>query len=94
MAACHHCGKDLNPTSDFGRQDTCSGCGKDSRVCLNCTHYDSSRYNECTEPVADRVVAKDKATFCDYFKPSDKKASFQDKKAQALSAAEALFKKK
>ena len=34
---------------------------------MNCRFYDSSAYNDCSEPAADRVVEKDKANFCDYF---------------------------
>lgn len=61
---------------------------------MNCTHYEPARYNECTEPVADRVVDKEKGNFCDYFKPGSRANSGQDAKSAALKAAEALFKKK
>lgn len=94
--SCHKCGRTLDPTSDYGRQETCAGCGFATRVCLNCIHYDPSRYNECTEPVADRVVDKEKANFCDYFKPgnSSSRSNASATPNSARAAAEALFRKK
>jgi hypothetical protein len=32
-----------------------------------CKYYDPSAYNECRESVADRVVDKEKANYCDFF---------------------------
>ena len=92
MPACHKCGRELNPDFDYGRQETCPGCRAHTRVCMNCVHYDPARYNECTEPVADRVVDKEKANFCDYFKPGSGKGGAA--RNDPRKAAEALFKKK
>ena len=95
MATCYKCSKTLKEDSDYGRQDTCLGCGTATRVCKNCLHFNMSKYNECTEPVADRVVDKEKSNFCDYFKPGNSNTgSAQNAREQALNAAEALFKKK
>ena len=93
MPGCHSCGRDLNAASDYGRQDTCEGCGRATRVCLNCMNYDTSKYNECLEPVADRVVDKEKSNFCDYFKAGNRAAA-GDAARKAREAAEALFRKK
>lgn len=38
-------------------------------VCRNCAHHDTSAYNECREPQADRVLEKERSNFCDYFTP-------------------------
>ena len=95
MPSCYKCHYELNLDSDYGRQDTCRKCGMSTRCCYNCEHYDPSKYNECTEPVADRVVNKENGNFCDYFKPSKAlKSGAKDVKSEALKAAEALFKKK
>lgn len=95
MPACHKCGRELNSEFEFGRQDTCSGCGLATHSCMNCMHYNTSRYNECDEPVAERVVDKEKFNFCDYFKPgTGKGGQGLSSRDQALKAAEALFKKK
>lgn len=94
MPACHKCGHELKAEIDYGRQDTCLKCRASTHVCLNCRYYDTSKYNECTEPVAERVVDKEKANFCDHFKPTDRKPGADDARTAALKAAEALFKKK
>ena len=94
MPTCHKCSRSLNVETDYGRQDLCPSCHSSTRCCLNCIHYDPSRYNECSETVADRVVDKEKGNFCDYFKPGAPKLSSTNAREQALKAAEALFKKK
>lgn len=91
---CYQCKTELNVANDFGRQDTCIQCRFDTRVCLNCVYYDPQKYNECSEPVADRIVNKTKSNFCDYFKPGANGLKQLSAKEQALKAAEALFKKK
>lgn len=95
LFTCFKCGHTLEKT-DFGRQDQCPQCHTSTHCCLNCTHYDSTRYNECTEPIAERVVDKEKANFCDYFKPLNKSRTKQpdNSRQEALKKAEALFKKK
>ncbi|MBF0454675.1 MAG: hypothetical protein HQL72_07625 [Magnetococcales bacterium] len=97
-SVCWHCKEVLSP--DLGRGSICSGCKKDSRVCLNCRFYDAHSYNECHESQAERVMNKENGNFCDYF--SINKASVSSSRKQsrkrptsktaALQAAEALFK--
>ena len=94
QAQCYRCGNVLNSEYDFARADRCSKCGIDTRCCKNCANYDKSKYNECTEPVADRVVDKEKSNFCDFFKPSDKAVKAVNPADAAKAAADALFKKK
>ena len=65
---CYHCGKELDlPAGVVGRSAECVHCRADVRCCYNCIHYDKASYNECNEPMAERVVDKTKANFCDYF---------------------------
>ncbi|MCC6221336.1 MAG: hypothetical protein IT291_08870 [Deltaproteobacteria bacterium] len=65
---CYYCGKILGiMAGNVGRRDTCQHCHHDLRTCHNCKYFDRSAYNECKEPVAERVVDKDQANFCDYF---------------------------
>ncbi|MEN9723906.1 MAG: hypothetical protein RJB38_1892 [Pseudomonadota bacterium] len=91
---CWNCGNSLT-VLDFGRQDTCRSCGRDTRTCRACIHYDSSAHNHCRENQADRVVEKERANFCDYFKPNPSlKASGASSKEALKAAAEALFRKK
>ncbi len=91
---CWNCGTLLTPL-DFGRQDTCKSCGRDTRVCKGCVHFDPSANNQCRENQADRVVDKERSNFCDYFRPNpDLKASGTASRDAMKAAAEALFKKK
>ncbi len=94
---CFNCGAVLEvPSGPIGRNTTCDKCDSDVRVCLNCQHYDPSSYNECNEPMAERVVEKNRANFCDYFalgSPSTRGAA-TGAKDNALKALDDLFKKK
>lgn len=91
---CYKCNKELDLAlgKDVGRSEECPGCFASLRVCKMCEFYDTSSYNECREPTAERIVDKEKANFCDHFKVGvASKAS--EKKDSALAAANALFKK-
>lgn len=66
---CFSCKKTLLVADGpIGRSATCDSCDADIRCCLNCTFYDPNSYNECHEPSAERVVDKDRANFCDFFR--------------------------
>lgn len=90
---CHYCGITLGAL-DYGRQDLCSGCRRDTRVCKNCVHYDTSYNNHCKENQAERVVDKDKSNFCDYFSPQAGLKATGTTRESLRSAADALFRKK
>ena len=89
---CWHCGKEL-AANQFHRMDSCNHCGRDTKVCKNCEHYDRAYNNECKESQADRVVEKEKANFCDYFKPANRAGGSAKSADDLKNAAEALFKK-
>ena len=94
---CFKCSTENPVVVLVGRGDNCLKCGFSLRVCRNCEHYDLKAYNECHEPSADRVVDKEKANFCDFFKPNQKSASQNQTTTKPLdpkALAEALFKKK
>lgn len=77
-----------------GRGESCPKCRSDVRVCYNCVHYDTAAYNECREPMAERVVNKDRANFCDYFSlRRGGTSSAAQAKADALKKLDDLFKK-
>jgi hypothetical protein len=92
---CYKCAKPLPDSYKVmvSRSDTCPHCRADIRCCRMCQFFDVKAYNECREPQADRIVEKEKANFCDYFKigggPNDAEKQRQD----ALAKAAALFKK-
>ena len=90
---CYKCENILNLSeeSKVYRQDDCDKCGASIHCCKMCIFYDEHSYNECREPVAQRILDKEKANFCDNFKLSpggDPKEKLNDQ----LAAANALFK--
>lgn len=90
---CFHCRKKVEFTDRIGRKDECPHCRTDLHACKNCQHYDSSAYNECKEPSAERVLEKEKSNFCDFFSPSGEGGQKAPGPADLKAAAEALFKK-
>ena len=94
MKYCHACGKEVVPSDPVGRKDTCPHCRAELRCCLNCFFHEPAVYNECRESQADRVLEKDRANFCEYFRfreggmPSAAKPA-----ASARDALDSLFKK-
>ena len=65
--SCHACSAELEFEDPIGRSQLCPRCNGELRCCLNCRFYDISSYNDCAEPMAERVLEKDRANFCDYF---------------------------
>lgn len=92
---CYKCGKELSDTYKImvSRSDTCPHCRTDLRCCKMCQFYDPKAYNECRESNADRVVDKEKANFCDYFKFGPGGNDADKQRQDALAKAAALFKK-
>ncbi len=76
-----------------GRREACPSCGADLHCCKGCRFYDPAAYNECHEPVAERVVEKEKANFCDYFEFADRQTEVVQDEKGAKQKLEELFKK-
>ena len=95
MNACHKCKKEVKVDKITGRKDVCPFCSAELRCCLNCRHYNPAVYNQCRETQADRVLDKDRSTFCDYFAFRDSLSDDTTKegKGAARDKLEALFKK-
>ncbi len=94
---CAFCKQEINIDPPVSRNDVCPGCGRDIRCCKNCAFYDPSAYNECKEVMADRIVDKERANFCDYFRLKDDSSPLpagNDRVKEAKAKLEALFKKK
>jgi hypothetical protein len=88
---CWHCG-DVIPEdiSLLRREETCTACGADLKVCKSCTFYNTSVSDACEEPIAGLVTNKERANFCDYFTFSAKAyrgtASLPSPERDALAA--------
>ncbi len=93
MAACHACGSEFQSRERVGFRDTCGQCAADLHVCLNCHHHDVTAYNECRESSSERILDKDRANRCEYFRPSSGPRATGDDRDEAMSDLENLFKK-
>ena len=95
MSGCSQCGARLEIVGgQVGRRDTCSNCGADLHSCLQCRHYDPTVAKECKEPFAEVPQDKEGGNFCDFFQIGDGELRGGRSREAAVSAAEALFKKK
>jgi hypothetical protein len=67
---CWKCGASLAElTLPLRRLDECKSCGAELHVCRMCVEYDTAKAKHCREPIAEEVKDKERANFCDYFKP-------------------------
>lgn len=91
---CHKCSAEiiLETGKDIARSEECTSCYASIRCCLMCEFYDTKSYNECKEPTAERVIDKEKANFCDFFKLAGSRSN-DNSKDDLLAKANALFKK-
>jgi hypothetical protein len=92
---CWKCGAEIDVRERIEFRAACPGCDQALHSCRNCAHYDPALYNQCRETIAERVVNKERANFCELFTPA--KGSLTLKKESSASARaqlEALFRKK
>ena len=67
---CWNCGDSLKTEPlPLSRRAVCAACNVELHVCRLCQFYDSRVSDQCTEDRAEQVREKDRANFCDYFKP-------------------------
>ena len=89
---CYSCSKETDfPEGKLGRLDSCDHCNAYLHCCMMCSFYDKSSYNECKEPMADRITEKEKSNYCDYFKVNTG-VSANNEKDDLLAKANSLFK--
>ena len=86
----------LQAGEKIGFRATCDSCDADLHSCLQCTHHDTTAYNECREPMAERVQTRDRGNYCDYFSPSLSDSAASGEKTEQEKAKQdlaALFRK-
>jgi hypothetical protein len=94
---CWKCGASLaDYTLPLRRLEECRACGAELHVCRMCEFYDTGKAKHCRETIADEVKDKQRANFCDYFKPTP--AAYRPEGMSAAEKAraelEALFGRK
>lgn len=90
MKTCFSCGQELDIDGKPGRGEECPHCGSDVKVCLNCRFFSPGAHNDCVETMADRVVDKDRANYCEYFEFKDNGLSKEE--SDPLNKLKNLFK--
>src|SRR5262245_38638410 len=91
---CWKCGASLaDYTLPLRRLEECRKCGAELHVCKMCEWYSIAVAKHCREPIAEEVKDKERANFCDYFKPRPGAYSDAGTAAatQAKSDLDALF---
>lgn len=53
----------------LSRRAECPACHAEQHVCCLCRYYDPRVEGQCIEDRAEEVREKERANFCDYFKP-------------------------
>lgn len=89
---CWSCKKPVEKADPITRTQECVHCTVDLHCCRMCKFYDPSVSGGCKETQADYVHRKDKANFCEYFKPGTHGPDDGDAAAKARARLEALFK--
>ncbi|HKQ81702.1 MAG TPA: hypothetical protein VJS42_05875, partial [Steroidobacteraceae bacterium] len=85
---CWKCGASLAALSlPLRRQDECRACGAALHACKLCEFYDVTVAKHCREPIAEIVREKDRANYCDYFKP--RPGAYSTKRDTEAGAAKA-----
>ncbi len=92
---CWSCGHSLGDIGKIGFRDECPRCASPLHCCRNCKFYDPGYHNQCREPMAERVVDKERANFCEFFAPApDGQHRAKVEKADVREKLEKLFKKR
>ena len=67
---CWKCGASLEQlTLPLSRRDECARCRAELHVCRMCVEYDTAVAKHCRKPTAEEVSDKQRANFCDHFRP-------------------------
>ncbi|HEY5755156.1 MAG TPA: hypothetical protein VIU34_05000, partial [Steroidobacter sp.] len=86
---CWKCGTSLaDYTLPLRRLEECRKCGAELHVCKLCEWYDTAVAKHCREPIAEEVKDKERANFCDYFKPRANAYSSTPQDAAAKAKAQ------
>ena len=90
---CYKCSASLmfEANSKVSRNEECPKCYANIHSCKMCAFYDKSAYNDCKETMANRIVDKEMANFCDFYKLSGVNNT-QNDASKLLDVANSLFK--
>jgi hypothetical protein len=67
---CWNCSKLVSDVgAKIGFRAACLHCSSDLHVCKNCRYYAIGKPNDCLVPGTDPIRDREKANFCEEFKP-------------------------
>ena len=90
---CALCQREVDIGDKVYFRDECLHCSGDLHICLNCEFHDPHASKECREPSAELVSNKERANYCDYFRPGGNDKSGSKAVDDAKKQLDALFKK-
>jgi hypothetical protein len=74
MSETYHCWKCSAALADLplplARLAECKSCRAELHACRMCAFFDPAAADQCREPMAERVVDKQRANFCEWFRIS------------------------
>ena len=83
---CYRCGASLADLSlPFSRLEECPDCENYLHVCRMCVYFDPAVPKQCREDDAEEVQEKERANFCEWFKPN--KSAFEPSYSASESRA-------
>ena len=86
---CWKCGATLSGEPlPLARSAMCRGCNADLHVCRMCQFYEPRWRRGCKEEHAEEVKDRERANFCDYFKPRPDAYQAADDSANQNSKAQ------
>ena len=82
---CWRCGESLKVLPlPLSRLAECPSCRAELHTCRLCLHYEAHTQRKCREIRAEEVINKERANYCDWFKP---RANVFDARAQIKASA-------
>lgn len=91
---CWKCGASLAALPlPLSRLAECPACRAELHVCRLCRFFDARTARQCSEIRAEEVIDKERANYCDWFKPRPGAydARTREKAASARARLDALF---
>lgn len=67
---CWACGTEVKFSEYVPQHEVCEKCAQYLHCCKNCEFYNERATQECEIPEIEFIAEKDKANYCDDFKPA------------------------
>ena len=68
--ACRACGEKRRDPEEIRADSRCPKCGADLHSCRQCAYFDTAARFECSQPIPERIVSKNRANQCTFYSPA------------------------